>query len=218
MAKALCKMGYAVFSINYHMAVYTNAPYDGERTYCPWPACIADSMDAVSFVRQNADKYNIDADKICIIGSSAGGHLALLTAAGAENKQLNSYRSYSGTSCRVSCAVSLYGIADITQWYNGKLLMPLPYEQSQSEWALASPVRHISKKTPPLMLIHGDKDETVSINESLTFLKEASEKGADIQLITVADGKHSFDFSALSPQQFKTVTAFLKNHLRKEQT
>ena len=98
MAKKLCKMGYAAFSANYHMALYEEGPYRGRRLQSAWPKCIEDCMEAVSFIRRNANQFSIDPEKIAVIGSSAGGHLALWLA--------------TEKSCGISCAIALYPVPD----------------------------------------------------------------------------------------------------------
>ena len=217
MAETLCGLGYAVFSANYHMAVYEDGPYQGKRLESAWPQCAANVMDAVSYLRRNADSYGVDPGKIGVIGSSAGGHLALLTATAAEDPALNRYRKDADTSCSISCAVSLYGVPDILAW-GGNLLMPKPFAESQEEWRLASPMEHLDKEPCPILLIHGDADSTVNISQSRSFFEKLREKGYSAELLTVPGGKHSFDFSGLTPEQFHIMTQFLKTYLGKEST
>lgn len=215
MAKTLCELGYAVFSINYHMAKYEDGPYHGKRTCCAWPGCIADCMDAISYVRANAERFSVRPDKIAVIGSSAGGHLALLIAAAAEHPALQKYRRYTEIPCNVSCAMSLYGVPDIMSW-GGGLLMPEPYEASKEEWRLASPGNHLEKEPAPILLIHGDSDQTVDVAESLRCYELLTQKKYRAQLIVVKGGKHSFDYSALSPEQFQKMKGFLTTYLGEE--
>lgn len=215
MARDLCALGYAVFSANYHMARYAHGPYQGERLSCAWPGCIADSMDAISYIRRNAPQFSVDPDRIGCIGSSAGGHLALLLATAAEDTALNRYRRYQETPCTISCAVSLYGVPDILSW-GGELLMPEPYETSQAEWKLASPAGHLDRKPCPILLIHGDADETVPVEESVRFYQLLKNRGYTAELLTVHGGKHSFDFSALTKGQLKKAEEFFDAYLGKE--
>lgn len=217
MASDLCKMGYAVFSANYHMAEYTHGPYQGKRMSHAWPQCIGDCMDAVAYIRRNAEEYFIRPDKIAVIGSSAGGHLALLIATAAEDKKLKHYRKYQEVPCSISCAVSFYGVPDILSW-GGELLMPDAFEESEDEWRLASPSEHLDKEPCPILLVHGDADDTVDLEQSVRFYKKLLQKGYKAELIKVPGGKHSFDFSALNAEQLQKLTEFLYRYLGKEST
>ena len=201
MAARLCAMGYAVFSANYHMALYEEGPYQGRRLQNAWPQCIEDCMEAVSFIRRNADRFSIDPEKVAVIGSSAGGHLALWLA--------------TEESCRISCAIALYPVPDILKW-GGSLLMPEPFETSQEEWRKASPAERLDRRPSPILLIHGDQDETVDIGLSVSFYEKLQEKGYEADLIIVEGGRHSFDFSALSEKQFQRTAQFLATHTGKE--
>lgn len=209
MAADLCNSGYAVFSINYHMAEYENGYYNGKRKICAWPGCIADCMDAVSYVRTNARKLYVIPHQIGLIGSSAGGHLALLVATASENDKLQHYRSYTSVSCRVSFAVSCYGVPDIISW-GGELLMPDIFDNMKEEWYLASPTEHLDKVPPPILLIHGDEDETVEIGQSARFYNLLRGRGYPSQFMIVRGGRHSFDFSALSKSQYEELISFLE--------
>lgn len=201
MAEKLCGMGYAVFSANYHMAQYEEGPYQGKRLQSAWPKCVEDCMEAVAYIRRNAAGFSADPDKIAVIGSSAGGHLALWLATEA--------------SCRISCAIALYSVPDILKW-GGELLMPAPFEESPEEWRKASPAERLDRRPCPILLIHGDRDETVDFSHSVDFCKKLREKGYEAEMIIVEGGRHSFDFSALSEKQFQMTERFLETHLRKE--
>ncbi len=201
MAKKLCKMGYAAFSANYHMALYEEGPYRGRRLQSAWPKCIEDCMEAVSFIRRNANQFSIDPEKIAVIGSSAGGHLALWLA--------------TEKSCGISCAIALYPVPDILKW-GGELLMPAPFEESREEWRKASPAQRLERRPSPILLIHGDRDETVDFRLSVDFYNKLLEKEYEAEMIIVEGGRHSFDFSTLSEKQFQSTARFLETHFGKE--
>lgn len=95
--------------------------------------------------------------------------------------------------------------------------MPDPFEESQEEWRKASPAERLEKCPCPILLIHGDRDETVDVGLSVGFYEKLREKGYEAELVIVEGGRHSFDFSALSEKQFQMTADFLTAHLRKEQ-
>ena len=64
---------------------------------------------------------------------------------------------------------------------------------------LLSPVEYLTKTSPPILLLHGDEDKTLSIKNSLCMMDVAKEKGADVELLTVKNAGHSFGGQHISP-------------------
>lgn len=215
MASCLCSEGYAVFSVNYHMARYELGPYQGRRICDAWPLCMANCMDAIAFLRVHAADFEIDADRIGVLGSSAGGHLALLLGAVPQHF-LAEHRVFPQISCRVSCSVSFYGVPDLTL-FGGSLLMPRPFEESREEWMRASASGYLEHAPSPVLLVHGDQDETVPMRCSEEYYNQLKAHGYEAEFIRVSGGKHSFDFSALTQEQLHQLMCFLGKWLKEEE-
>ena len=97
--------GYVGMSINYLLSA------GGSVT---WPENLYDCKTAVRWLRANADRLHIDPDHIGVIGGSAGGHLAAMVTLTVPEDGLDPKEPYGEFSCRVSCGVDLYGVADLT--------------------------------------------------------------------------------------------------------
>ena len=65
---------------------------------------------------------------------------------------------------------------------------------SKALWAQASPQTHVSAKTPPTLLIHGDADDLVPYSQSVGYEAALKAAGVPTKLITVPGGKHAADF------------------------
>ena len=99
----LASRGYVTASAEYRLS--------GEE---PFPGPLYDVKAAIRFLRENADQYGIDPDRIAIWGSSAGGHLAALATASCGNEKLEAYSATrSETSACVDAAAIWYGIFDL---------------------------------------------------------------------------------------------------------
>src|SRR3569833_2113662 len=99
--KAFADSGYAVASIDYRWS-----------TTAPFPAQIQDCNQAVQFLYDNAAKYNLDKDKITLIGFSAGGHLASLLAL-SNNKNIKSfYTDGKKPKFKIRLCLDFYGPSD----------------------------------------------------------------------------------------------------------
>ena len=173
-ADFLAPAGYAVFSINYRLAPKS-----------PYPAMVDDVLSAVRFIRNHAQKWETDAQRIGLVGGSAGGYLSNM--AGLRGV---------GTDSQVQAVVTLYGVSDFSgrpvNDHTQALLGPLIKEKGE-EAALreASPITHVTAKAPPFLLIHGDNDEAVPFEQS-TRLQEALRKaGGRCDLIRIVNGAHA---------------------------
>src|SRR5262249_52162234 len=80
----------------------------------PFPAQIEDCKAAVRWLRANADKYHIDADKIAALGFSAGAHLACLLGTTAKESEFEGTGGAKDQSSRVQAVVSFYGPTDFS--------------------------------------------------------------------------------------------------------
>ena len=221
----LAGAGYVCASVNYKLA--------GDDR---WPMNLFDCKNAVRFLRASADKYNIDADRIGVIGGSAGGHLALMVAYTSDVAQLAPGKKdspYPGISDRVRCVVDLYGITDPrtrrkTDGKGNPLATPttqcalLPHTTPISHadaWRLAAPVAHVSSTTPPTLIIHGNADTTVDRDQATQLEEKLKAAGVEHQLIRLDGIGHTFDLEKWRgqplPQDLRPVVVkFFDAHLK----
>lgn len=215
---ALTKAGFIVFSINYRLS--------GEA---PFPAAVEDCKCAVRWVRANAKTYDVDEERIGVWGSSAGGHLALFVGCVGEKEGFEGNGGNDGVSSRVKAVVSWFGPADFTvgsekfedgrgaavsQFLGGKL------SDRKDVYEKASPATHASKDDPPVLMIHGDKDSTVPIEQSEIMEKKLKSIGVDATLMRVKNAGHGFGPSGgkVEPSMDeinKSTIEFFKKHLAK---
>lgn len=171
--------------------------------------CVTDCKDAARFLVKNAAVYHLDPDRMGVWGGSAGGHLALMTGL-ADNKLFPGDKNLADTDPAFRCIAAYYPAVSFlhpelfekTNFQNPERFIPMLgglLEDHLDVAALISPVEHIKKDSPPVLLLHGDNDTILSIAHSLCFIKIAKEKGADARLLTVEGGGHSFTGKNISP-------------------
>lgn len=183
--------GYVAVSINYTLTAYEGETWKSRRLKGSWPQNIYDCKSALRWVKKNSKKLQIDPDRIAVMGGSAGGHLALLTGLSSESKELNNGGAFLDQDNSVRCIIDFYGIPDIRQ-SSGKAFIDEPQLQYPEIWSLASPVEHLSKKAPPILIIHGTADPTINIKLSDDFVEILEEKGISHQYVKVENAVHTF--------------------------
>jgi len=211
----LVQHGFAIASIDYRLS-----------PQAIFPAQIHDINAAIRFLRAKAGQFNIAAEKIAIIGSSAGGHLAALAGVSNGHKDLaGSVGTHPNESSAVQVIVSYYGASNLHsilgQSTEPGLKVRVPALQlllggqpdEKTELArLASPVSHLDPNAPPILLIHGDADPQMPLQQSQEFITACAAAKVPAQLVTIKGGKHGGP-EFYDAERLTLVANFLKRHL-----
>lgn len=226
-AKEICttlaKAGYVAVSIEYKLG-------DGA-----WPTNLHDCKNAVRFLRANAARYHVDPNRIAVGGGSAGGHLALMvgfTGDKAEFEPIGAATPYPGLSSRVRAVLDLYGPTNLltrqevtadgtpTGKYRavGSAKVFGTADPAAPVYRIASPVTHVAKDCPPVLILHGRIDTTVDRAQSEELARVLQQKGAVHEFVMVEGAGHTFDFEKwgkkpLSRDLRPVALAFLAKHL-----
>ncbi len=203
----LARAGYLGFSINYRLTQQAT-----------FPAQIHDCKAAVRWVRAHAAEYGGDPDRIAVLGQSAGGHLATLLALSAGDPALEgAVGDFDYVSSEVQVAANWYGPSDLRsgsealqRWQRvvmRELLGALPEEVPELA-AAASPITYVDSGDPPLIIIHGDADPTVSVWQSQVLHRAVSDAGVPAVYIEVPAGGHG-QFRYTDPDQDELVAAMI---------
>ncbi len=158
---SFAKKGYMTATVSYRLL------QDG-----PYPACAEDINDAVQWFYKNGEKYGYDADRIALIGGSAGAHLALLAAYEWRKPGLATDTAFMRSNRhRIRAVVDIYGPIDLTTEYarNQPLVNHLiahSHKETPELYREASPIQYLDKKDPPTMILHGTSDDLVPISQS----------------------------------------------------
>ena len=189
-----------------------------------WPAQIYDCKAAIRWVRANAAKYAIDADRVGVWGLSAGGHLALMLGLSANLPELEGeIGPYRGTGSQVAAVVNFFGVSDLLSLAGPsaeksspgsgaavEALMGGPLPQNIQKAAAASPLTYVTADNPPVMTVHGTLDSIVPYEQSVLLDAALRKAGVPSYFITVKGGGHG-DFGAIADDRVK---AFFDKVLR----
>jgi acetyl esterase/lipase len=183
--RALGRLGYTNVSANYRL-----------QTQGLWPAQIHDTKAAIRWVRANAAKIGIDADKIAVAGYSAGGLLSLLAAGTNDMAEFEGNGGNAGVSSKVQASIGVYPLAS-TQTARGLFPTTLTDQERTAAMEAASPAKYIGKDFAPTIFIHGTADTTVPMSSSIDFFNKLHAAGAPSSLTLIQGAAHAFDNGAL---------------------
>lgn len=138
-----------------------------------FPACVEDCKAAVRWLRVRAKQYNIDPDRIGVVGLAAGGHLACLLGVTQPSDGMEGV-DHAGVSSSVRAVVSFSGPTDLTSadlskealTNNLKPLLGGSPREKPAEYRKASPLLYTPKSPPAFLLIHGAKDREVPLAQA----------------------------------------------------
>lgn len=171
--------GYAVVQVNYRLAKESE-----------FPELIYDIKAALRFIKENANEFSLDPNKIAAWGDSAGGSLASLIGTSWDVNELEDLTmGYEGQTSRVEAVVDLYG--DI--YLDPEDSMRLLYLGKPENAIIASASTYITPDDPPFLIQHGTKDGVVNYQESVDFYEALKEViGEDkVTLTLIEDTGHA---------------------------
>lgn len=202
------KRGYTLFGVVH-----------GSQPKFTIPEILTDMHRAVRFVRRHAKEYGIDPDRLGIMGGSAGGHLSLMQATAGVAGDAKSKDPVEQVSSRVQAMAAFYPPTDFLNYgKTGEIALGrgvlanfrAPFEfidHDKKTNSLVrvidekrvleigrqiSPVYHVSADDPPMMLIHGDADKLVPIQQSELIIAKLKNASVPCQLVVKKGASHGW--------------------------
>jgi alpha-L-fucosidase 2 len=155
----------------------------------PWPAGYEDVLTAIRWVKAHAADYRGDPTRVVLVGHSAGGHLACLAGALAdESTRVQAVVGFAQVTDLVTDTRNRGGASTSLQALFGiaKELTP----ETEATLRSVSPSEHIRAGLPPFLILHGDADKTVPIAMSRAFQERTRAAGNTCDLIVLAGAPH----------------------------
>lgn len=187
----MVKNGWVGFNINYRLAPKAK-----------FPEQLIDCKRAIAWIRRNAVDLGVDPDFICVTGGSAGGHLSSLVALSENDTAFQPGFESADTS--IAAAVPFYGVYDLLDEssfmapgftdFLERVVVGSKLAGDEDRWRQWSPIHRIHTDAPPMMMIHGNVDTLVPVEQGRAFaarLNEVSEHAAIY--VELAGANHAFD-------------------------
>jgi acetyl esterase/lipase len=154
------------------------------------PEAVADVQRAVRYIRHHAKDFQVDPDRLGVCGGSAGGHLSLMLGVASDDGKKDSKDEVEHSSDRVAAIVAYFPPVDLRQWVGDKRFPALHFDEKLAE--SVSPIVFVTKDDPPTLLIHGDKDDLVKLDNSERILEAFKKEGVASELIVIEGAGHGF--------------------------
>lgn len=204
---ALLSAGFTVASLNYRLA----PEYE-------FPAMLEDVKCAIRSFRANADKYNIDPDRIGVWGESAGAHLANMIGLTDESAGFD-VGEYLDQSSRVKVVIDMSGPADLTVDFSQAFIEAKNNAFVGYDLVKASPITHITSDDPPFLILQGDADPVVPIGsgQAQKLYDGLTAVGVQAQLVIVTNGNHTLNAPNQTPSREELtsmIVDFFSEHLK----
>jgi acetyl esterase/lipase len=206
--------GYTVFAINHRAAPRFH-----------YPAPVEDVQRAVRFVRHHAARFGIDSSRLGGVAGSSGAHLVSLVALLAAPGNPDDPDPVQREPATLQAVVARAAPTDLRVFAAGPVVslmerLPDRTPEDKKIYALASPITHVSASAPPMLLLHGDSDDLVPVQQSIAMEAALRKAGANARLVVVPGGEHGPDFGVDGkahpqlPQLFGQAVGWLDEHLK----
>ncbi|MEE9234886.1 MAG: alpha/beta hydrolase [Candidatus Acidoferrales bacterium] len=182
---ALLDAGYTVFVINHRAAPRFR-----------YPAAVEDAQRAVRFIRHHADRFGINPERMGGVGGSSGGHLVAMLGTLDGTGDPSDPDPVNRESAKLQCVVAASAALDFPSWPSmwsrevlGSFLGTVRFVDPEI-YQEASPSNHVSADDAAFLLVHGEADEAVPIQQAEVMLAALEGAGVKVKLLRVPGGDH----------------------------
>lgn len=223
------KRGYTVFAVVH-----------GSQPKFTVTEIVDDMHRAVRFIRHEAKRFHIDPERLGICGASAGGHLSLMMGTAGKDGDPKAADEVERASSRVRAVGCFFPPTDFLNFGKpGKelidralqppftaavdfhefdkkkaLFVPVKDEKKLREIMKSiSPIYHVTKETAATLLIHGEKDELVPVQQSEVLAAKLKETGVPVELIVRKGAGHGW---LTLPLDLEKIADWFDKHLAKK--
>jgi len=203
MVQLMANRGYAVLQVNFRGSTGYGEAWR-QAAHQAWGTVMHDDITAGA--HWLIDQGIADASRLCIVGWSYGGYAALIGVV----KEPQLYR----------CAVAIAGVSDLSQlaqednrFYGGLEAAKDSTGDNKAQLQAQSPLLHADRIKVPVLLVHGEEDYTVQVEQSQAMAKALKRNGVKNELVLIKDGEHSLQRPEMRLTLYRKLTEFLGANL-----
>jgi pectinesterase len=213
----LSGQGYVTAALDYQLATAATPSF---------PRNIQDCKAAVRFLRANADRFGIDAERIGVVGGSAGGHLAALLGTSVGVAELEGAGGNAASKSGVQAVAVMAGPVNLdtpevvtsrpanAKPTSSQVMLGKSYAEAPELYRLASPLHHLKAGAPPFLFLDGSLDQPEK--RYVEFRARLRELGSAERMVVLSEGPHGmWNMAGWFPEVAKTLQEFLDANLKK---
>ena len=188
--RPLAALGYTAITAQYRLA--------GQSGF---PGLVHDAKAAIRWVRANAKTLNIEPSRIAVVGYSAGGYHALFTAGTGDRPEWEGSGGNAGVSTKVAACLAYYPATSVPA-------NMMPAGSTEEQRRAANATTYIAAGFPPTMILHGFKDTTIPIDNSLRLVQQFRDANVPVEFHGIEGAPHVFDSNvelAVAAAQFADI-------------
>jgi acetyl esterase/lipase len=210
------EMGWAAINVEYRT---------GHQS--PAPAAVEDARCALRWITNRAREYSLDSTKFVLTGTSAGGHLSLITAMLPANTVFDRQCMIEGgprwntaavSEIKVAAVVNWFGIGDVADLLDGPNARNYAREwfgtlsNAEQLAKQLSPVNNVRAGLPPIITIHGENDDVAPYSHAVRLHSLLEKAGVPNELVTVRGRKHGGFNRQEMIDSYAKIREFLRKH------
>lgn len=194
----LLDKGFAVASVEYRLC--------RPKSSVTMRDCVIDSKDAVRYLSKNSGGLKLDPKRFFAMGDSAGGQIAQMmlltspeTLPGDKDLSTVPYKMLAGVSWYGPCDFEKMDLfnhddrADFWDRFGARILGEAPNtDDARERYREMSPVNYLSKDSPPLLMIQGDRDTTIPVKHAYYMKQKAEAAGASVEILIIKNAGHNW--------------------------
>lgn len=210
------EMGWAAINVEYRT---------GHQS--PAPAAVEDARCALRWITNRAREYSLDSTKFVLTGTSAGGHLSLITAMLPANSVFDRQCMVEGgarwntaavSETKVAAVVNWFGIGDVADLLDGPNARNYAREwfgtlsNAEQLAKQLSPVNNVRAGLPPIITIHGENDDVAPYSHAVRLHSLLEKAGVPNELVTIRGRKHGGFNRQEMIDSYAKIREFLRKH------
>ena len=188
-----------------------------------WPSQIHDCKAAIRWLKGNAKKYGIDANRLAVWGNSAGGHLVAMIGVSGDIESLEGkLGKHLGQDSRVNCVVDFCGPTHLLSMgrFPSKIDHDAPsspesqliggaIQENKKSANNASPITYVTMDDAPILIVHGTDDPLVPFNQAVIFHSALRKAGVKSEFLAMEGMGHGLGGTEVDSR----VRKFLESQL-----
>ena len=208
--EGMARLGYVAVTVEYRLVPTAR-----------FPAQVEDCKAAVRWLRANAEKYRVRADRVGVVGFSAGGYLAAMLGVTHNEDGFEGLGYNPEQSSRVQAVVSFFGPTDFSarEWPRSleeEVIAPFlgaAFADKPDIYKKASPINYVTADSPPFLFLHGVDDKLVPVGQSRRLAETLERMGVPTQVIALEGEGHGFT-DAGNQKAMRQMLDFLDQRLK----